>query len=207
MLKRPVKEFTQWILARNHIVHVDPYCPYCHAILPSVGATFCPSCAAILIGDQEALDQQRIVALYRKAENCFREEDWSGGIYLLIDALRLDPANAETRLRLTEARQQFRVTRLIEWAEEHYFSRNLDGALKNLLEVQALQPENEEVQQLIVEVEAELEQGNKKRTRRRKRQSRFNHSMVVIFYLLMAAFIVVLAMAMFMLIGVRIPFS
>lgn len=202
---KPVKEFTDWVRTRNHIVNVDPHCPHCQSVLPSVGSTFCPSCGVVLIGDQEKLDQLRILRLYEKAEDCFREEEWSEGIYLLIDGLRLDPSNPETRSRLKEARQQYRVTRLIEWAEEHYFSRNLDNALKNLEEVQSIQPDNEEVSQLIAEVNAEFDQKDKKKVRRQKRKRGFNQTMVVLFYLLMAAFIVILIVAMFMLIGARIP--
>lgn len=204
-MNRPVKEFRDWILERNHIVNLDPYCPHCRSVLPSVGSTYCPSCGAILVGDQKKLDQIRILQLYEKASACFEDEEWSEGIYLLIDALRLDPSNEETRQRLSEARKQFRVTRLIEWAEEHYFSRNLDGALRNLYDVQKIRPEDDEVNDLIEEIEAEFNQVDKKRVRKRKRQKAFNQSMVVIFYLLMAAFVVVLAVAMFMLLGVEAP--
>lgn len=204
-MKRPVKEMADWIMTRNHIVNVDPHCPYCQSVLPSVGATFCPSCGSILVGDQEVLDQIRIQQLYEKAEECFAEEEWSEGIYLLIDALQLDPSNEETRNRVSEARRQYRVTRLVEWAEEHYFSRNLDGALRNLYDVKKIRPENEEILELIEEIEAEYDQVDGKKVRKRKRQKLFNSSMVVIFYLLMAAFVVVLGVAMFMLLGAKAP--
>lgn len=204
-MKRPVKKLTTWLMQRKRIVNVDPYCPYCRSVLPSVAATFCPSCGSILVGDQDKLDQIRILQLYEKASECFEDEDWSEGIYLLIDALRLDPANAETRTRLLEARRQFRVTRLIEWAEEHYFSRNLQGALRNLHDVQKIRPDDEEINNLIDEIEEELNHGDEKKERKTRRHNAFNHAMVVLFYLLMAAFIVVLAVAMFMLIGVEAP--
>lgn len=204
-MKRPVKQFANWIIARNHIVNVDPHCPHCQSVLPSVGATFCPACGTILIGDQEALDQIRILQIYDKAEECFADEEWSEGIYLLIDALQLDPSNNETRERLSEARRQYRVTRLVEWAEEHYFSRNLDGALRNLKDVMKIRPDNEEILELIEEIEAEYDQVDRKKVRKRKRQKVFNSSMVVLFYLLMAAFVVVLGVAMFMLLGAKAP--
>jgi hypothetical protein len=184
---------------------MDPYCPYCQSVLPSVGATFCPSCGSILVGNQESLDQIRILQLYEKANECFEDEEWSEGIYLLIDALRLDPANGETRARLLDARRQYRVTRLIEWAEEHYFSRNLQGALRNLHDVRSIRPDDEEVNRLIEEIEEELNHVDKKKVRKRRRQKTFNQSMVVLFYLLMAAFVVVLAVAMFMLVGAEAP--
>ena len=63
----------------------------------------------------------------------------------MIDALRLDPLNEETRRRLANARQQYRIMRRYEWAEEHYFSRNLEAALRNLREIQQLRPEEEAV--------------------------------------------------------------
>lgn len=187
------------------MLNVDPNCPYCRSVLPSVGATFCPSCGAILIGDQEKLDQIRILQLYEKAARCFEDEEWSEGIYLLIDALQLDPTKEETRTRLSEARKQYRVTRLVEWAEEHYFSRNLDGALRNLYDVRRIRPDDEEINELIEEIESENDQVDKKMVRRRSRQKKFNATMVVLFYLLMAAFVVVLAVAMFMLIGAKAP--
>ncbi|MEE4193655.1 MAG: hypothetical protein V2J07_00510 [Anaerolineae bacterium] len=192
-------------MERNHVLNVDPHCPHCQSILPSVGATFCPSCGTILLGDQEKLDQIRILQLYEKAEECFVDEEWSEGIYLLIDALRLDPSNQETRERISEARKQFRVMRLIEWAEEHYFSRNLDGALQNLQEVLKIRPDDEEILDLVAEINEEYHQVDRKRNRKRRRQKAFNSTMVVIFYLLMAAFMVVLGVAMFMLLGVRVP--
>ena len=206
-MKRPVKDFTDWLLERNQIVHLESYCPHCRSVLPSVGATFCPACGTILIGDQKELDQVRILGLYEKAAHCFEQEEWSEGIYLLIDALRLDPTNQETRDRLDEARKQYRVTRLLEWAEEHYFSRNLDGALRNLYEVKRIRPEDADVIDLINEIEDELDEVDKKKVRRRKRKKFFNQLMVVLFYLLMAGFVVLLAVAMFMLIGAKAPMA
>lgn len=194
-----IKKACQQVRVNNN------YCSFCHERLPSPSAVYCPACGTILKGDQKELDQQRILQLYDKADQAFGEEEWADGIYQLIDALRLDPSNEETRRRLMNARQQYRIVRRYEWAEEYYFSRNLEGALRNLREIQALRPEEETVNDLIDEIELELQRTDKKYQRREKWGKFFDTGLVVLFYLLMAAILVVLVIALFVLGGAVLP--
>ena len=181
------------------------YCSICHERLPSPSAVYCPACGTILKGDQKELDQQRILQLFDKADQAFGDEEWADGIYLLIDALRLDPSNEETRRRLMNARQQYRIMRRYEWAEEYYFSRNLEAALRNLREIQELRPEEETVNDLIDEIELEMQSKDKKTQRRERWRKFFDTSLVVFFYLLMAALLAVLVIALFVLGGAVLP--
>lgn len=194
-----IKSRSQQLTADNN------YCPFCHEALPSPSIMYCPACGTILKGNQKELDQQRILQLYEKADEAFDDEEWPDGIYLLIDALRLDPSNAETRRRLMNARQQYRIMRRYEWAEEYYFSRNLEAALHNLREIQKLRPEEEAVKELIEEIEQELHGKDKKKKRGVKLGKFVNTSLVVLFYLLMAALLAVLVIAMFILAGSALP--
>ncbi len=194
-----LKNSSQRLTANNN------YCPFCHEMLPTASAMYCPACGTILKGNQKELDQQRILQLYDRADEAFDDEEWPDGIYLLIDALRLDPSNEETRRRLTNARQQYRIMRRYEWAEEYYFSRNLEAALRNLREIKELRPEEEAVNELIEQIEREQNSKDKKKIRQVKLGKFIDTSLVVLFYLMMAALLAVLVIAMFILAGSVLP--
>jgi hypothetical protein len=205
-----VKELVDSVLAQlkngsQQLTANKNYCPFCHELLPTPSAMYCPACGTILKGNQRELDQQRILQLYEKADQAFEDEEWPDGIYLLIDALRLDPVNEETRRRLANARQQYRIMRRYEWAEEHYFSRNLEAALRNLRDIKQLRPEEEAVNELIDEIEQELYDKKNGKKRRMKLGKFVDTSLVVLFYLMMVALLIVLVIAMFILAGSVLP--
>jgi len=150
----------------------------------------------ILKGKQKDLDQSRISMLYRQAEEHIENEEWAEGIYLLIDALHLEPNNSETQSRITIARRNYRLSRLYEWAEEHYFARNFKAALQNLYEIQEEQPDYKDVQKMIQEIEAR--QVDKKHIRKNRRRRFINKSAIGLYYLLIMAFVIVLLIALFL---------
>jgi len=171
-------------------------CPNCQKKLQSLTAVYCPHCGMILKGKQKDLDQSRIAMLYRQAEECVKNEEWAEGIYLLIDALRLEPNNNETQKRIKVARHDYRMTRLYEWSEEHYFARNFEAALQNLQEIQEEQPDYQDVQTMIDEIEIEARHLDKKHIRKNRRKRFINKSAVGLYYLLIMAFVIVLLTAL-----------
>ena len=173
-------------------------CPNCQKELQSLTAVYCQSCGMILKGKQKDLDQSRISMLYRQAEEHIENEEWAEGIYLLIDALHLEPNNSETQSRITIARRNYRLSRLYEWAEEHYFARNFKAALQNLYEIQEEQPDYKDVQKMIQEIEIEARQVDKKHIRKNHRRRFINKSAIGLYYLLIMAFVIVLLIALFL---------
>ncbi|MCD4751699.1 MAG: hypothetical protein K8R40_01375 [Anaerolineaceae bacterium] len=173
-------------------------CPGCQKMLRSLTAVYCPFCGTVLKGKQKDLDQSRISMLYRQAEECIENEEWTEGIYLLIDALRLEPNNVETQNRIKIARHDYRLARLYEWAEEHYFARNFEAALQNLQEIQEEQPDYQDVQTMIDEIEIEARQVDKKHIRKNRRRRFINKSAIGFYYLLIMAFVIVLLIALFL---------
>ena len=173
-------------------------CPNCMKDLQSMTAVFCPHCGMILKGKQKDLDKSRVLMLYRQADECVENEEWAEGIYLLIDALHLEPGNQETLKRITIARHDYRMNRLYEWAEEHYFARNFDAALQNLQEIQEEQPDYRDVKMMIDEIEIEARQVDKKHVRKKRRRGFVNKSAIGFYYLLIAAFVTVVLVAVFL---------
>lgn len=180
------------------MISLNRQCPNCQKELQSLTSVYCPYCGTILKGKQKDLDQSRIPMLYRQAEECIENEEWAEGIYLLIDALRLEPNNVETQKRISAARHGYRLARLYEWAEEHYFARNFKAALQNLQEIQEEQPDYQDVQTMIDNIEVEAHQLDKKHIRKKRRRRFFNKSAIGLYYLLMFTFVIVMLIALFL---------
>jgi len=170
---------------------VGQRCPNCNQKLLSITDVYCAHCGMILKGAEKALDQSRVVMLQRKAEEHFEIEEWTEGIYLLIDALRLAPQNEATHKRLQEARSEFRLSRLYEWAEEHYFAQNFSAALQNLREIQETDPNYRDIESMMEMVESESFQKNKKHLRKNRRRRFVDKFMVGFYYVLIMGFVVV----------------
>ena len=173
-------------------------CPNCNETLQSLTAVYCPNCGMVLKGSQKDLDQSRIVMLFQQAEKHIENEEWTEGIYLLIDALRLDPENKETQQRVRVARQQYRLARLYEWAEEHYFARNFPAALQNLHEIEEVQPDYRNVNKMIEDVEKEAFQKSKKTIRKLRRNRFFSKLIIALYYFILVTFVTVLVVALLM---------
>ncbi|MBN2046511.1 MAG: hypothetical protein JW750_01610 [Anaerolineaceae bacterium] len=179
-------------------------CPYCSEKIYALNLRYCPNCGAVLKGSAKELDQARVLSLYQQAEAAAAEDEWSEAILRLIDALKLDPENETTKEKLEKARHQYHLARQFEWAQEHYFARHLDDALKNLREIEQEDPGNAEVLALVQKIEAEKTHKDKKLIRKARRRLFFNEAFSVSYYLLMIAFLLILALTVFLLLEASI---
>ncbi|NSW53687.1 MAG: hypothetical protein HPY85_14395 [Anaerolineae bacterium] len=176
-------------------------CPYCNGKLATASAVYCPHCGTVLRVPQGSLDDERIQCLYHQADQFFAEEEWSDGIYLLVDALRLDPENAETRQRLKEARHQYRLARLYEWAEEHYFAGSYNEAMDHLDEIASEDPDYRDVREMIERIQVEKPGKKSKQKRRQGFRRLFDLGIQWVYVFLISIFLLVFAAAVFLLVG------
>ena len=176
-------------------------CPYCQKTLHSLSEVYCPYCGVILKGKKADLDRDRVRALMQRADDFLKEEAYPDGIYLLIDALRLQPDNAEVLKKLNAARRQYRLARMYEWAEEHYFAHNLDAALANLNEIAAEAPNYRNIKEMIPRIEDEKNHRTRKEIRKQRIQHFWAHSMNYALYGLLAVFSLVMLIALLYLVG------
>lgn len=171
-------------------------CPYCQGVLFSLTQAYCPHCGTLLKGKQTDLDRERVQALRFEAEKKLADDNWVEAIYLLIDALRLQPDNEILKAELMEARRQFRLMRMYEWAQENYYAGKYDKALAHLREILLQDEEHADAHELVARIEEKQLSKHKKKNRKTTRNANVNTALITFLLILLFVFTVVMLVGM-----------
>jgi len=174
----------------------EQHCPYCQGELTSLTQVYCPHCGTLLKGKPVDLDIDRVKALSLEAEKNVADGNWVEAIYLLIDALRLQPENETIKDQLMDARRKFRMTRLYDWAQENFYAGKYDEALAHLHEILMQDEKYADVREFVARIEEKKQSKNKKKNRKTRRKAVMNSAMMTFLLILLFVFAVVMLLGM-----------
>ena len=97
-----------------------------------------------------------VESLVKRAEVSMALEDWMGAIQMLQSALSLDPTNTTIASRLRFAQVQLQLAGLYTDGQQRYQNRDKAGALERFRQARAAGGSYKNVEDLIVQLEAEL---------------------------------------------------
>ncbi len=188
----------KWVFAngRYAMTLFDQRCPYCQGELASLTQGYCPHCGVMLKGKQTDLDTDRVEALRLQAAKNLADDNWVEGIYLLIDALRLQPENELVKAELMEARRKFRLMRMYEWAQENYYAGKYDEALVHLREILLQDDDYKDVLELIKRIEEKKLKKRSKKNGKTRKKANVNGILTLFLLLLLFVFAVVMLVGM-----------
>ncbi|HEV2763051.1 MAG TPA: tetratricopeptide repeat protein [Pyrinomonadaceae bacterium] len=116
------------------------------------------------------LQKEEAERLYGEALAAAEREQWAAAIERLEDALNLDPANADAQALLKRAQQQKELAELYAAGREHLRAGRWRDALQSLRRVRTIDKSYKEVDHLIAEAAAGLEEEEVLRPARERQQ-------------------------------------